>query len=428
MNSTAPSPSTLTSAPARAIAVAMVSPGWPTDAYANGIIPYVADVAHELRQAGHSATVLAMKSATDVDGVLVRNIASGMVASSLVERATDVVAYRVATSLGDRIRMTRTLASAIRRLIDEVGLELVEIEDTFGLAARLRDLVPIPIVVRLHGPWFLNGPLQGATGSARDRGRIAIEGKGIRRATAVTAPSVDVLERTRAYYGLALEGALAIPPPTPRVPLEERWSETGAEPETLVYVGRFDRHKGGDVVVEAFARLASRRPGARLRFIGPDRGFRDDSGRTWSFPEYLEHKAPGLAGSGRVEFVGSLPKATLPAERRKGAAVVVGSRYETLCLAAVEAMALGCPLVAPRTGGIPEFVEHGVNGLLFEPANPEALADQLERILEDRPLATTLGRKAGEDCQTRFDPVSIASRLADYYRDVIDRSTGGASR
>ena len=60
----------------------------------------------------------------------------------------------------------------------------------------------------------------------------------------------------------------------------------------------------------------------------------------------------------------------------------------------MEAQARGRPVVASRTGGIPDLVEHGRNGILVDPEDPEALADALVRILRDPEYAARLGEAA----------------------------------
>ena len=142
-------------------------------------------------------------------------------------------------------------------------------------------------------------------------------------ACAITSPSLEILERTRAYYGLPLEGAEVIPPPTEMVPDRSRWAAE-SDPETIVFVGRFDRHKGGDLVIDAFAQVARGRPGARLRFVGPDAGiFVDDEGRPRTIAEH--DPTPGSPTRSRAGSSGSGGSRTppCPALRRSGRLTVV---------------------------------------------------------------------------------------------------------
>jgi glycosyltransferase involved in cell wall biosynthesis len=405
----------------RPLSVAMVSPAWPSGAFANGIIPYVANIAREMRGFGDTVTVLAQHAKGGVDGVDVRDTSPFERPRSLVNRAVDAICYRVDAELSQRRVIVRALAEECRALIAERGLQLVEIEEFHGWSRWLQRALPIPVVVRLHGPWFVNGPLRGAVEGAEFRRQVREEGRALAEARGITAPSLDVIERTRAYYGLPLEGAEVIPAPTDMIPAGDRWRPEGCDPETVVFVGRFDRHKGGDLVIDAFAEVARRRPEARLRFVGADAGiFVDDEGRPRTILEQVALRFPDEASASRVEWLGGQPSSALPEIRRKGALVVVGSRYETFALTVVEAMAMGCPVVAPRVGGVPEIVEDGVNGLLFEPGNAADMAGKICRLLEDRPLAASLGHRAGLDAERRYDPTAVARRIEANYRRIIE--------
>ena len=252
--------------------------------------------------------------------------------------------------------------TTFHRAIAEHDLDIFEMEETFGWARWLRKTSPIPICVRLHGPWFLNGRALGVPEDEGFRRRVEEEGRAIRDADLITAPSRDVLEQTRAFYGLALDDAEVIPDPAPR--MTEHWHLNDADPKRILFVGRFDRHKGGDLIIDAFGRVLAKVPDARLWFVGPDRGYIDTNGRTWHIEEYLRDRLPGALESKCVEWLGAQPFSALAPLRRKALISVVCSRYENLPLAVLETIALGCPLVAARVGGIPEVLDGHANGLL----------------------------------------------------------------
>jgi glycosyltransferase involved in cell wall biosynthesis len=402
------------------LSVALVSPGWPSGAFANGVIPCVEMISLAMRAQGHRATVLTANVVGEVDELMVRHLRPHHASSNPITRTIDRLTYQVSLELGTRRQYIRALVEECRRLIDDRGLQLLEMEEAFGLARWVGRRLPIPVAVRLHGPWFLNGPLQGAVDDAAFRRRVRLEKEAILAADAITAPSLDVLERTRRYYGLGLEQAKVITNPTAMVPAEDRWRAEASEPETILFVGRFDRHKGGDLVIDAFAQVARRRPQARLLFIGPDRDYRDDAGRPWTIQDYMRDRLSDEGIAGRARWLGAQPGDSLPEFRRKAAVVVVGSRYDNFPGTVLEAMALGTPLVAPRIGGIPEIVFDGVNGLLYEAGNASDMAAKLLLALEDRDLAVKLGAQAGIDCERRHHPSTLAGETARFFGEVIE--------
>ena len=82
-------------------------------------------------------------------------------------------------------------------------------------------------------------------------------------------------------------------------------------------------------------------------------------------------------------------------------------------------MAAGTPVIASAVSGIPELVEHEVNGLLVEPDDPEALADTLLRLHEDPALSRTLADSGRETVEQRFDGPTQAVRLAELFQEAV---------
>jgi glycosyltransferase involved in cell wall biosynthesis len=407
----------------RALRVAFLTPAWPVDVATNGIVTYVDSIAAGLRRQGHTICILSAytegpKSVPDMYPVDREQV-------SVLARIRDALTYRINPSAALREKFARALVNVTRRAIAERGVQLLEMEESFGFVQLVKPHLPIPVVVRLHGPHFANGPFLRVSTDAAFHQRVRDEGVGIAMADGVTSPSRDILEQTKEFYRLPLTDAEVIPYPGPAVSPERRWSLAECDRSCLLFVGRFDRHKGGDVVIDAFRKVAHRFPQIRLCFAGPDDGLTDDQGRYWTFAKYLEERAPDVAG--RIDWLGRQPHSSLAEIRRKAFATIVGSRYETFGIVALEAMAHGCPLAATRTGGIAEIVEDGVNGVLARPGDPDDLASAILRLLEAPEFAAKLGRRAAEDA-ARYHPDAIARETALFHQSVLDRWSASADR
>ena len=98
---------------------------------------------------------------------------------------------------------------------------------------------------------------------------------------------------------------------------------------------------------------------------------------------------------------------------------VLPSLAEGLGVAALEAMAMGKPVVASRVGGLAEVVEDNCTGFLVEPGRPEALAEALLRLLRDNELRATLGRNARQRALARFDRKIMVSRTEELYYSLL---------
>jgi glycosyltransferase involved in cell wall biosynthesis len=264
-------------------------------------------------------------------------------------------------------------------------------------------------------------PVQGIPEDRAFHCRIVEEGRAIAEADGITASSRDVLEQTRARYGLKLEDAEVIHPPIAPVPPGERWQLEVCNPAHVLFVGRFDRHKGGDLIIEAFGRVLREVPGAQLCFVGPDLGYLNGGGQRWGLEKFVRDRLPGTLESGRVVLLGQQPFSVLAGLRRQAMVSVVCSRYENAPRALIEALALGCPTVAARVGGIPEILQDERDGLLHRPEDPADLAAQIVALLCNPLRAAELGRHAAATCERRFYPEVIATRMVDFYRRVLSR-------
>jgi len=161
----------------------------------------------------------------------------------------------------------------------------------------------------------------------------------------------------------------------------------------VLYVGPAAAHKGRAVLLEAHRRLPVGL--ARLVVVG-------DGG-----PD-----APG------VEYAGRLDGDALWARYRAGAVVVVPSVWPEPCpTVALEAMGWGRPLVASRTGGLPDLVVDGDNGLLVPPGDPAALAAALRGLLEDDGRRHAMGAAALARARA-FSTAAVVPRIEATYREA----------
>ncbi len=166
----------------------------------------------------------------------------------------------------------------------------------------------------------------------------------------------------------------------------------------LLFFGRLSSEKGVKTLIEAITRL----PGRNLMIAG-DGPQRLD----------LENLARRVAG-GRVQFTGYQPAEKLRATLRRASLVIVPSEwYENCPYTILEAFAAGKPVVASRVGGIPELVEDGQDGLLFEPGNVTELADCIQALMADGSLRRRLGQAAQKKIEVLYRPQSHYARLVE---------------
>jgi glycosyltransferase involved in cell wall biosynthesis len=96
-------------------------------------------------------------------------------------------------------------------------------------------------------------------------------------------------------------------------------------------------------------------------------------------------------------------------------AFVLPSLHEGIPMVLLEALALCRPVVASRVGGVPEVIEHGANGLLVEPGNPEELGAALSILMQEPSLADRLGRCGRSRIEQEYSATLMVRRTAELY-------------
>jgi phosphatidylinositol alpha-1,6-mannosyltransferase len=174
----------------------------------------------------------------------------------------------------------------------------------------------------------------------------------------------------------------------------------------LLSVARLSRHKGVDTALRALAALGGRYPELRYAVVG--------SGEEL---EALEAEARQLGVGDRVRFLTEVPDRDLPAlynvaEVYLGVSRLMEQRVEGFGISIAEASACGIPVVAGRSGGIPEAVRDGETGFLVEAERADAVAEAVGRLLDDRELRGRLGAAGRHAVETYYNWDRVAGDLA----------------
>ena len=182
--------------------------------------------------------------------------------------------------------------------------------------------------------------------------------------------------------------------------MRQKLSQNNLEAPLLLYVGRLSAEKE----IERIKPILEGIPEARLALVG------DGPHR-----EFLEKHFQGT----NTYFVGYLTGTDLASAFASADAFVFPSRTETLGLVLLEAMAAGCPVVAARSGGIPDIVTDGVNGYLFEPKSDDAgaIAATL-RLLSEKQEREVIRQNAHQEAE-RWGWGAATRQLQTFYEGVV---------
>jgi glycosyltransferase involved in cell wall biosynthesis len=180
----------------------------------------------------------------------------------------------------------------------------------------------------------------------------------------------------------------------------------GAATKRIVTVASLEPCKGHDVLLEALRRVAADIPVQCLLVgDGPSR-------------PSLQATVRSLGLGDMVRFLGYQEAVTTIV--RECDVFVLPSLLEGFGIAVVEAMALGVPVVASATGGIPEIITDGEDGLLVPPGDSSALAAAIRRLLTDDALREAIVGRARERAK-RFTASVMAEQYREWYEELLSR-------
>jgi glycosyltransferase involved in cell wall biosynthesis len=164
----------------------------------------------------------------------------------------------------------------------------------------------------------------------------------------------------------------------------------------LLFVGRFDRQKGVDVLFEA------------LRQLG-------DDAFAYIVGDSLHTTLGALPPNAR--YAGWMTPSALESYYRSAEVIVMPSRWEGFPLVALEAMRAGLPIIASNVGGLPEIVEDGETGILIPPNDASALVNSIRSLAPER--LKQMGLSAAERFSRSWTSEAAHRSLSELYRRTI---------
>jgi glycosyltransferase involved in cell wall biosynthesis len=179
----------------------------------------------------------------------------------------------------------------------------------------------------------------------------------------------------------------------------------------ILFVGRLEKTKGVDYLIDAFAELASEFPDLEMQIVGDG-----------SYRAMLEKQVRALALTNRITFLGWVKdRAQLIHEYAQATILVVPSTLpENLGTVCIEAMAVGRPIIGTNAGGIPELVSDAKTGFLVPVENSKAIAAKVRHLLTHKAELHSMEEAA---CirSTDFGLDVFAQRIQKVYMEAMTK-------
>jgi glycosyltransferase involved in cell wall biosynthesis len=304
---------------------------------------------------------------------------------------------------GTLINLLR-LSWHVRRMYTRGEVDLLEAPDYQGPSALLPS--SIPCIVRLHSSKLVLRLHRGW--------QARVERIAMRRAWGLVAVSRWMALECARLLGIRGSDIDVIPNLVDPV-FQPGPGILSVECHRVVFAGTLSPHKGLGELMRAWPRVLDAVPEATLWLFGKDRA-EPASGRCHS--EILQELLPPSCRH-TVRWEGPVEATQLRDAYRGAQVCVFPSLYEAFGLVAAEAMACGRPVVFTRNGPGGEVVEHGITGLLCDPANSEELAGAIVTLLRDRQLAARMGEAALRRVEERFALPVVLRRNLELYSSVL---------
>ncbi len=402
--------------------ICLVSNEYPP-AGTGGIAAYVYVLAHGLAAAGQEVTVIA--------GAAHKPVASGqrLVTRNGVGHWPLLAAPRSSLSSAGVIRRQgRGIRTILERswVVDRTIASLEHTQGPFdvvempnwGAEAIFYSIHPrAPLVIRLSTPLALVDQFK-----ARSATRVGfrlhcyLEGLPARRAACTIAHSRFITNYCANLYRIPAATSYLIPlgitaPPVPAT------KSAADKVVTILFVGRLERRKGIDYLLQAIPRVTRSVPHVKFVIAGLDTG---DAPQGMTYQDYFASFATRAARQATT-FLGYVEDRALAQLYADCDVFVAPSLSESFGLIYLEAMVRAKPVIAFRTGAAPEVIEHGKTGILVALNNKTELANALIKLAEDMDMRQEMGRRGYDRARAEFSAQRMIAATLACYRQIKAR-------
>lgn len=373
----------------------------------NGQAVFMIRLAEGLARAGHDVMVLAPSERM----VAQRYVINGVTVQTVIT-----------LNLGHNLNVTAFSDSVVAQVLDEFRPDIIHIQDhmfltrtTLPLAKRRR----IPIVGTNHflpANWsnnmYIPRSVQNVVHRAMWHDMLQVFNQ-LDAATTPTETAVAILRKQDIRIPVkaiscGVDHGEFYPQPALDKRIMRRRYGLALDRPVLLYVGRVDREKGLDDLVQA----AYQTEATDYQVAIAGKGM---------YREMLIERVNDLHLGEQVVFPGYVPGSDLPALLNSVDAFIMPSAAELQSIATLEAMSCALPILAANARALPELVQHDLNGMLFNPHNPASLAATIERFLQTRQRWQWMGQASLERVQPHQIHTTI-QRYVEWYESVCGRN------
>ena len=389
--------------------ILFISAEYPPETGGGGIGSYVASIVPALADLGHEVHVLSC-----VKGQKPRDYLDSGVHIHRRDQPT-ILPLKVLRALL-RIPLTVSrIAAGISTFIEAqrlcVEFDVVEYPDwsaegwLFGLTRRY------PSIAHLHTPLPIIAEQNGIPPSIDLRISSMLERYAVECADIVSSPSHLLVSTLKEIDWLKSSVIRFV-----RYPIDwHRWNSTKRSTNmnpTALFVGRIEKRKAPELLIEALEIIREDVPDATGVFIGSSNGTREGI----SYLDWIK----SLPSASSSAFVSQIPRHELPDHFLSARVFVLPSRFDNYPVAVLEAMAAGLPVVVSDRVGCSELLKKADVGRVFQSGSSRALAEAVKPFLQDPEYSLECGQRARALVQQCNDPVKLAEDRVSIFKEAMN--------
>ena len=304
-----------------------------------------------------------------------------------------------------RITLSPWLSSRIKAVLDREHFDICHLHEPLMpmLCTTVLRLSNVPNVGTFHASggksWYSFGTPIGK--SILKKWLHKLDGK-----IAVSEPAMEYVSKYFPGDYTIIPNGVDSKHFSPDVPPIEEFSDGKLN---ILFVGRLEKRKGLDYLLEAYKQIKPEFPNSRLIVVGPGKRLRKKYERRVTRDRLKDVVVIGYAAYRDLpRYYQTADIVCCPATGRESFGIVL-----------LEAMAVGKPVVASNIQGYNSVVTHGAEGLLVPPKNAEKLAQALTSLMTDGALRQQMGNE-GRLKAVQYDWENVAQRVLDYYVSVLN--------
>lgn len=284
----------------------------------------------------------------------------------------------------------------------------------------------------LHAQWFLTAGLVASVAAKIYKKPLVVTAHGsdvlalkgfiwnkvrrfiIRHATQVTAVSSVIAEELSTNTAFFRQSSIQLTPMGvdtslfTRQNIKESGIDIDKKERILLFVGRLDKQKGLEYLIQAMPAILTKYPASQLHIIGYG-----------PHENYMRQLVSRMGLNEKVVFIGSLPNKELPIYYSQAEIFILPSMSEGLPVSILEAMACQCPVIATSVGGVSSLIQNENNGLLINPRSSEEICQAVFNLYANQKLKEKIIKNAYNLVRHKYNWSILAGQLADIYQKTV---------